>query len=306
MTKKFLHPPASLCLIIIFISLWVASAQAQVGINNPNPDASAILDLKATNKGLLIPRLTSAQRQSMTSSVTPAKSLLVFDTTEGIFYFFNAGVWYALNELVRKAGSHDATLPSGNLTVEGQVKAASLSVTGFPNNALVPAGVIVMWSGTISTIPSGWALCNGSNNTPDLRARFIVGAGSTYAVSNKGGNASFTLNDAYMPDHTHTITSSNWNHSHSITYKDSYFFDDYTPEDQTIDGLEILSGSGYRGSNSSAINKNYISYMNRTASTSTTTGLSPTITASTAGRTSPTPVPTLPPYYALAYIMKLP
>ena len=40
----------------------------------------------------------------------------------------------------------------------------------------IPTGVIMMWSGTIATIPSGFALCDGSNNTPDLRDKFIVGA----------------------------------------------------------------------------------------------------------------------------------
>jgi hypothetical protein len=48
-------------------------------------------------------------------------------------------------------------------------------------------GMIILWSGSIATIPSGWALCNGSNGTPDLRNNFIVGAGTTYAVGTTGG-----------------------------------------------------------------------------------------------------------------------
>ena len=54
---------------------------------------------------------------------------------------------------------------------------------------VVPRGCILLWSGSTSTIPGGWALCNGQNGTPDLRDRFVVGAGSTYAVAAKGGGA---------------------------------------------------------------------------------------------------------------------
>ena len=66
--------------------------------------------------------------------------------------------------------------------------------------ALVPLGGIIMWSGT--TIPTGWALCNGSNGTPNLQDRFIVGAGSGYAVGATGGSANATL-----VSHNHTGTT---------------------------------------------------------------------------------------------------
>ena len=48
-------------------------------------------------------------------------------------------------------------------------------------------GFILNWEGAIVDIPDGWALCNGSNGTPDLRDRFLVGAGNTYAVDDTGG-----------------------------------------------------------------------------------------------------------------------
>ena len=53
----------------------------------------------------------------------------------------------------------------------------------------VPYGVIVMWSGQSNEIPAGWALCDGANGTPDLRGRFVVGAGGDYAVGDTGGAA---------------------------------------------------------------------------------------------------------------------
>jgi len=57
----------------------------------------------------------------------------------------------------------------------------------------VPTGGIIMWSGSIGSIPAGYVLCNGSNGTPDLRDKFVVGSGNTYAVGNTGG---FTSNVA--------------------------------------------------------------------------------------------------------------
>ena len=63
--------------------------------------------------------------------------------------------------------------PEEKLHVNGTVKAL-----GFEGNGAVPKGVILMWSGEVDQIPAGWVLCDGSNGTPDLRSRFIVGAGS--------------------------------------------------------------------------------------------------------------------------------
>lgn len=71
-----------------------------------------------------------------------------------------------------------------------------------------PVGGIIMWSG--STIPSGWALCNGASGTPDLRNRFIVGSGSTWSTGSTGGN-----NDAVVVAHTHTITDPGHHHSNA-------------------------------------------------------------------------------------------
>jgi len=51
----------------------------------------------------------------------------------------------------------------------------------------VPAGAIIMWSGSIGSIPAGYVICNGSNGTPDLRDSFIVGSGNNYAVGSTGG-----------------------------------------------------------------------------------------------------------------------
>ena len=71
---------------------------------------------------------------------------------------------------------------------------------------IVPSGAIIMWSGAANAIPTGYVLCNGSNNTPDLRNRFVVGAGSgsNYNVNDTGGADSVTLTVDQIPAHTHT------------------------------------------------------------------------------------------------------
>lgn len=79
----------------------------------------------------------------------------------------------------------------------------------------IPSGLICMWSG--STVPTGWSLCNGSNGTPDLRDRFIVGSGSSYSIGAKGGSNTVTLTTAQMPSHTHIV---NVEETHSA-YNDS-------------------------------------------------------------------------------------
>jgi len=86
----------------------------------------------------------------------------------------------------------------GNVTIDGDLTVQG--VGGFKT------GMIILWSGAANAIPSGWVLCNGSNSTPDLRDRFVVGAGSGYSVGATGGAASVTLTVNQIPAHTHTHT----------------------------------------------------------------------------------------------------
>lgn len=76
-------------------------------------------------------------------------------------------------------------------------------------------GMIMLWSGAEDDVPTGWALCDGSNSTPDLRDRFVIGAGSSYMPGDIGGEAEHTLTASEMPAHTHTATvASNGAHTH--------------------------------------------------------------------------------------------
>ena len=149
------------------------------------------------------------------------------------------------------------------------------------DNANSLSGIIVMWSGAIENIPMGWALCDGTNGTPDLRNRFIVGAGSSYNVGGTGGSATVTLTTAQMPSHTHTgSTNTTGAHTHSIEPSWIYKY-----------------GSGaysYPGDSE---------YHTSPATTKSAGDHSHTLTINAAG--SGSAHENRPPYYALAYIMKI-
>jgi microcystin-dependent protein len=117
------------------------------------------------------------------------------------------------------------TEPSEKLEVAGTVKATKFvgDGSGLTGISGIPSGVIVMWSGSIASIPSGWALCDGTNGTPDLRDRFIVGAGSSYNPGDTGGENVHTLTIDEMPRHRHTVTTTgySWTGSGYITVGDN-------------------------------------------------------------------------------------
>jgi hypothetical protein len=143
----------------------------------------------------------------------------------------------------------------------------------------IPSGGIFLWSGSIGSIPAGYVLCNGSNGTPDLRDRFVVGAGSAYAVNATGGSA-----DAVLVSHTHTATSTVTDPGHV-----------HPP----LSPANAFSGPPNNG-------QGLRSDANQSTSTATTgsavTGITVATTNTTAGVSGTNA--NLPPYYALCYIMK--
>ena len=84
---------------------------------------------------------------------------------------------------------------------------ANLNIFTLPSEPIVITGMIVMWSGSVTNIPSGWALCDGTNDTPNLKDRFIVGAGGSYNLGDYGGSAEVTLTLAQIPSHNHAADS---------------------------------------------------------------------------------------------------
>ena len=176
-----------------------------------------------------------------------------------------------------------------------------------------------MWSGAEGAIPSGWYLCNGSNSTPDLRNKFIVGAGSgsNYSVGNTGGANSVTLSTSQIPAHSHTTSNHSHNasvsdpgHGHSMSISDPGHY-----HNTSVTGAKLFpgyggahvpygGGGGYPGTHFNMSNAN--TGVNMSASNANT-GLSVSL-----GNANPSTNNTggggshenRPPYYALCYIMK--
>lgn len=107
-------------------------------------------------------------------------------------------------------------LKSGKLVV-GSTTAWLLGTNILKGGDSIPSGIITMWNGASSAIPDGWLLCDGNNNTPDLRDRFIVGAGNNYNVGATGGEATHKLTTSEMPSHNHTFSGSSHTHTLSLS-----------------------------------------------------------------------------------------
>jgi microcystin-dependent protein len=137
-------------------------------------------------------------------------------------------------------------------------------------SATFTAGMIILWSGSLGSIPTGWVLCDGTNATPDLRNRFIVAAGDTYAVGATGGSA-----NSIVVSHTHTATSTDSGHTHSY---------------------QQPSGAP---NNAAGSIPNDITQVGATTGTGFANITTTVASAGTSGTNA-----NLPPYYALAYIMK--
>ena len=94
------------------------------------------------------------------------------------------------------------------------LNSGTISMARLPTLNTVPSGAIFIWSGSVASIPNGYVLCNGSSNTPDLRNRFVVGAGtgSNYTLNDTGGSNTVTIGTGNLPSHTHSTP----NHSHTV------------------------------------------------------------------------------------------
>lgn len=152
-------------------------------------------------------------------------------------------------------------------------------------DTLIPAGAIMLWSGSTASVPSGWYLCDGTNGTPDLRDRFVVGAGGSYAVGATGGADSVTLDSTQIPSHTHTFSgSTNTTGDHNHTY----YWSGIGPGAFNVPDVEKLSSIDVVGS----------------GPTSTAGAHAHTFSGTTSATGGGASHENRPPYYALAYIMK--
>jgi microcystin-dependent protein len=135
----------------------------------------------------------------------------------------------------------------------------------------IPTNIIIMWSGAINEIPNGWLLCNGSSGTPNLRNRFVVGAGNKFSLDNIGGSK-----DAILPTHNHAnVTSSSaGGHTHVVVV-----------QSRGANSMVPGQGAAPNGTIGTTANGNHDHTFNTTMAGESGVGKN------------------MPPYYALAYIM---
>jgi microcystin-dependent protein len=191
----------------------------------------------------------------------------------------------------------------------------SLVSTGvqFPDSSIqttsVPIGAVAIWSGAIASIPTGWQICNGTNGTPDLRDRFVVGAGSSYAMSATGGFTSTTLLGPNLPPHTHTTSASlepAGSHSHTVTTGTD---GSHThPSNNAVypgGPVVVESGAPANRLSQSGATMNAAGSHSHTVSFTSNSDHVHTISVAVDNTGGGTSHPNLPPYYALAYVMKI-
>ena len=191
-----------------------------------------------------------------------------------------------------------------------------------------PAGGIIMWSGAENAIPTGWVLCNGSNSTPDLRNRFVVGAGtgSIYSVGDTGGS-----NDATLVSHSHNVngnTNNTGDHSHSGNTNNTGDHShsgntnntgDHAHRWGTDDAIGAAGGNANpdanggqnwrawtdtQGAHSHNLNTNNAGSHSHNINTNNTGSHSHNVNGNTDSQGSSATGANRPPYYALCYIMK--
>ena len=232
------------------------------------------------------------------------------------------------------SGSSDAYI-SGSTTLSGSVTlntvANAASATNYNylvrettggvakqvNAAPIPQGGIIMWSGAVQSLPAGWNLCDGGTYnsvvTPDLRNKFIVSSNNTSgtptttvsgsAVST-GGSATHghtnSLGQANKTNLTALTTQMIPEHQHS--YKDSYYIEINNPgvgAGGAIGGVDYVGPTKYKGSGDSDGDNKYVYY--RIGQTGHYGG---DTDGDTVGHTHTIETAfTVPPYFALAYIM---
>jgi microcystin-dependent protein len=218
---------------------------------------------------------------------------------------------------------------TGNANVTGDVTANAFigDGSGLTGINSVPKGLISLWYGSVASIPAGYFLCDGTNETPDLRDRFIRGAGSTYNPGDTGGANSFTLSTANLPAHSHSDgnyagnTSNNGSHNHGINAGGAHGHNlsnngahshNITPEGNGNSGVwaseagvfiknrtsssagnhnHNINSAGNHGHNTNGAGNHNHSFSVNVAGNSGSTG-------------SGTSFAVTPLYYALAYIMK--
>ena len=176
--------------------------------------------------------------------------------------------------------------------------------------AIVPPGIVVMWSGSSSSVPVGWLICDGTDGTPDLRSRFIIGAGSSYDAGAKGGSSVLQLSLSNLPSHTHNVTASFVgeplaSHTHGVAdpgHSHSFLIYPSDTSGSITGGPPAQANGGHTNPIWGYTSASGTGIAISAASSGTPSG---TVTTTIDFVGNGEPVSVLPPFYALLYIMKV-